>query len=109
MYKNPSKRREEKYLVLRSLYWGPRYFKALLAATDLDRKQISKALRKLLANGDVNKKKIYKDNMSPVEISEFKIAMGVLRIEPKTKRQFTHLYEMSKNGKRKLAWWDYHK
>jgi len=107
MVRKASKRREERYLVLRSLFWEPRYFKALVTATNFEDLIVTRALGTLINNGDVKKKKIYIEEMSEKEISELRITSGVLKVELKTKRQFTHIYLITDKGNRKLAFWDY--
>jgi len=130
-FKNQAKKKMEKYRIMRLLFWGPRRY-AFFGYTELPQERIIRALKKLLTYGDIKKKKIYlkPGDCKAVEYYQFftrRRTLGEETVEyfhdnerrrtlgkkERTRRPYTHVYELTKQGKNKLAYYhhiyQYHK
>ena len=90
---------------MRSLYLEPQTYEQLISETELELLRLNTILSRLLAYGDIKKRKIATEE--PVKmLDEKRIQADILDIPVKTKTKYHNEYELTKKGHDKLVYFE---
>ena len=95
-----------RYRLMRLLFHCNREYQSLLIESGLEDKKVVLALGQLISNGFVKKKKIYIETPKELDLTDVGIAKSLMGVTEKRKK-YTHQYELTRAGQKKLAFVEY--